>query len=429
MTRDTVGVTAPSFDGLARRGMLGLAFDPAAPACRIARIKPDGPAARAGLAPGDRLLAIDGTPVADATTARAALARTRAGANVTLTVARPDGAFTALLVPAPLPLEAEADYAVSYRSLDAGSFRLRAIVHHPAGDGPWPVVLFLAGSDTGSVERAAPDDPLRCLARDLVGAGYAVVRLERRGVGDSEGPPLADATLTDERDDYRAALRWLAAEAWCARGRVVLLGHSLGGLLAPQLCAAPEGDAVCAMMLYGVGSLPWVAYLARHLRAVGALQGLDATAIEARVARHQAMHARVLVEGRSVAEFLAAVPDARTHPGRYGLDDAGRIEGRAAAYWQEVAASPTVGPLCEAARPTLLAWGQCDWQSYRDEHEALAHTLDAARPGLAAFVEVPGADHNFALRTSREDAFARWGGGPYAPAVGEALTAWLRTLG
>ena len=421
-------MTAP-LDNLPRRGRVGLAFDPAASECRIDRVQPSGPAARAGVAPGDILLAVGDTPVADATAARAALVRCRAGVALSLTFARPHEALTVSLVPDPMPLEAEARHAVSYRAVDAGGFRLRVLVHYPQGDGPWPAVLFLAGSDLGSVERPDARDPLRCLVHDLVDAGYAVVRMERRGVGDSEGPPLADATLADERDDYRAALRWLAAEPWCAPGRVVLLGHSLGGLLAPQLCATPEGAAVRAMMLYGVGSLPWTEYLARHLRAVGALQGLDADAIDALYARHRQMHTRLLEARQSLGEFFDAVPEARAHPARYGLDHAGRIEGRCVAYWQEVPASPTIEPLCTAARPTRIAWGACDWQSYRDEHVALAEALNAVHAGLATFVEVPEADHNFALRAGRDDAFVRWGGGPYAPAVGEAFTAWLRTLG
>jgi pimeloyl-ACP methyl ester carboxylesterase len=417
------------FDGLPRQGMLGILLDPKLDEATVAAVLPDSAAARAGVALNDRVVAVGEARIHQLAAVRAALSTLRAGDTVALTVLRMGKRRRLTVLADPRAPESEVAHAVSYRAIDAGGFRLRAIVHRPQGEGPWPAVLFLAGCDLGSVERPRANDPLRCVVRDLVDAGYAVVRMERRGVGDSEGPPLADATLSDERDDYRAALRWLAAEPWCAPGRVVLLGHSLGGLLAPQLCATPEGAAVRAMMLYGVGSLPWTEYLARHLRALGELQELDDADIESRLARHQQMHAHLLVAGQSVAAFFDAVPEARAHPERYGLDPAGRIEGRCVAYWQEVAASPTIEPLCAAARPTLIAWGAYDWQSYRDEHVALAESLHVAHPGLATFVEVPEADHNFSYWQSRDSAFVRRGGAVYEPAVGEALTAWLHTLG
>ncbi len=418
-------------DGLARRGLLGLAFDDAPigpagpPGARVARVRRDSPAHRAGIAPGDLLQTVRSQPVDTPRAARAALAGPLVGTPIALTIARDGVARTVSLAPAPWPLEHEDDLAVTYRAVPAGDHRLRAVVTTPAsGAGPWPTVLWVSGCSLGSVERPAPEAPLRCLVRALGRAGFAVVRVDKRSVGDSEGPPLADATLSDERHDHAAALRFTLGQPWC--DRVFLLGHSLGGLLAPQLCAEVGPDRVAGLILYGVGSLTWAEYLARHTRAVGALRGLDPDAVDALVRRRQEAEAWLLVAGLPMEGFFAHCPAARADPGAYGIDPDGRIQGRAMGYWREVQTSPVIAPLRAAARPTLVAWGSCDWQSYRDEHLALHDALTHTHPGLSAWAEIPEADHEFAHRTSLADAFARWGGGPYAPAVDPTFLGWLK---
>jgi len=423
-------------DGLPRRGLLGIAFDDAPvvrdgavdpPGARVARVRRGSPAHRARIAPGDIVEAVRGVAVAGTQAARSALSASLVGASLPLTVSRAGVSRAVSLAPDPWPLEQEDALTVSYRALSAGTHRLRAVVTTPnTGAGPWPTVLWVSGCSLGSVERPAPDAPLRCLVRALGHAGYAVVRVDKRSVGDSEGPPLADATLSDERHDHAAALRWTLAQPWCDRDRVFLFGHSLGGLLAPQLCADLGPGTIAGMILYGVGSLSWAEYLSRHTRTVGALRGLDPAVIDAQVRRRQLAEAWLLVLGLPLADFFAHTPAARAQPEAYGLDADGRIEGRSVAYWREVQRSAVIEPLRAAARPTLVAWGACDWQSYRDEHHCLYEALAHAHPRLAHFAEVPGADHEFALRTSPADAFQHWGGGPYAPAVDTALLGWLR---
>ncbi|MEQ8968699.1 MAG: CocE/NonD family hydrolase [Azospirillaceae bacterium] len=74
--------------------------------------------------------------------------------------------------------------------------------------------------------------------------GYAGVRVDLRGSGDSEGV-LTDEYLEREMDDGRAVLAWIAAQPWCS-GKVGLFGLSWGGFNALQLAALapPEVGAV-----------------------------------------------------------------------------------------------------------------------------------------------------------------------------------------
>jgi len=65
--------------------------------------------------------------------------------------------------------------------------------------------------------------------------GYAGIRVDLRGSGDSEGV-LTDEYLQREMDDGLAILEWIAAQPWCS-GKVGLFGLSWGGFNALQIAA------------------------------------------------------------------------------------------------------------------------------------------------------------------------------------------------
>ncbi len=78
----------------------------------------------------------------------------------------------------------------------------------------------------------------------FAGHGYAAVRVDMRGNGDSDGL-MWDEYLKQEQDDALAVIAWLRDQPWCT-GRVGMIGISWGGFNGLQVAArAPEGlDAV-----------------------------------------------------------------------------------------------------------------------------------------------------------------------------------------
>ncbi len=79
--------------------------------------------------------------------------------------------------------------------------------------------------------------------------GYACLRVDMRGSGDSEGV-MRDMYAEEELSDARAVIEWIAAQPWC-NGRVAMLGTSWGGTAALQASVDPPTAlktviAVCA---------------------------------------------------------------------------------------------------------------------------------------------------------------------------------------
>jgi putative CocE/NonD family hydrolase len=69
----------------------------------------------------------------------------------------------------------------------------------------------------------------------LAGHGFACVRLDLRGTGDSEGVLTDEYTETEHRD-IEDVLAWLAEQPWCS-GRTGMLGISWGAFTALQVAA------------------------------------------------------------------------------------------------------------------------------------------------------------------------------------------------
>jgi putative CocE/NonD family hydrolase len=65
--------------------------------------------------------------------------------------------------------------------------------------------------------------------------GYAGVRLDIRGSGDSEGL-LTDEYVVQEQDDAIEAIAWIASQPWCS-GAVGMIGKSWGGFNGLQVAA------------------------------------------------------------------------------------------------------------------------------------------------------------------------------------------------
>ena len=81
----------------------------------------------------------------------------------------------------------------------------------------------------GTYERDALTHPY------LAGHGYAGVRVDLRGSGESDGL-LFDEYAQQEQDDALEVIAWLAAQPWCS-GAVGMMGISWGGFNALQVAA------------------------------------------------------------------------------------------------------------------------------------------------------------------------------------------------
>ncbi|MDJ0631263.1 MAG: CocE/NonD family hydrolase [Rhodobacter sp.] len=114
---------------------------------------------------------------------------------------------------------------------DGTKLAARIWLPEDAEDDPVPAILEYLPyrKRDGTVERDHLTHPY------FAGFGYAGVRVDMRGTGDSEGVCLGEY-LKQEQDDALAVIEWLAAQDWCS-GKVGMIGISWGGFNGLQIAA------------------------------------------------------------------------------------------------------------------------------------------------------------------------------------------------
>lgn len=130
----------------------------------------------------------------------------------------------------------------------------------PAGEGPFPTVLFVSGSGPQDRDESLMGHkPFAVIADALARRGVASLRYDDRGVGGSEGD-LMNSETASFANDAIAAIRFLETLGEVDVDALGLIGHSEGGLVGPMVAArepqldflvllAPPGEPLDRLLL------------------------------------------------------------------------------------------------------------------------------------------------------------------------------------
>ncbi len=136
--------------------------------------------------------------------------------------------------------------------------RIEGTLRIPAGSGPWPVVLIIAGSGPTDRNGNSPllpgrNDSLKLIAMELEKAGIASLRYDKRGIAASAGAGASEQDLRfgtyihdvilwvdflKERDEFSS---------------IGILGHSEGSLIGAAAALSAAGDVACFVSVAGAG--------------------------------------------------------------------------------------------------------------------------------------------------------------------------------
>ncbi len=400
---------------LPRRAFLGLALSARDGAMTVAAVSPEGAAAMAGVLPSDVLVELDGVPIHDATELQRRTRTLRVGASVTFRVIRSGEARLLSATAYELPREPLSNAELELGQVEIGEARLRTLVTVPRSRGPHPAVLFLQGFDCISCESPLdPRHPLRALVDDWAGDGLLAMRVERSGVGDSEGPPATHTDFSAELETHRAGLAALGARPDVDPERLFVFGHSLGGMVAPLIAA---GSSLAGVVAFGTSALPWHDCLLATESRRRALAGKD----DPGITRFLELHALIGRDGCTPDEARSRRPDLAP----LLADDPDLCLGRHFRFVQQLQRARLLDAWRALDVPALVMHGAFDWICSEDEGRAIVQTVNTARPGSASFLELPAIGHDLLAHGDAERCFLHPPDGRWTGEVAKASAAWM----
>ncbi|MEU7458631.1 alpha/beta hydrolase [Streptosporangium roseum] len=240
-----------------------------------------------------------------------------------------------------------------------GPLAVAGTVSLPHGPGPRAGVVLLGGG--GPFDRDATsgaNKPLKDLAWGLAGRGVAVLRFDK--VTHTHSEQVANAagfTMTDEYVPHAvAAVRLLQRQPGVDPARVFVLGHSMGGKVAPRVAAAEA--SVAGLVIMAGDTQPMHQAAIRVIRYLASLDPGPAT--------------EAAVEAFTRQAAMVAGPDLSPSTPTEAL-----LFGWPAAYWLDLRGYDPVATAAALDKPMFILQGGRDYQV------TVADDLSGWKAGLA----------------------------------------------
>jgi pimeloyl-ACP methyl ester carboxylesterase len=268
----------------------------------------------------------------------------------------------------------------------------------PRGNGPHPAVLLLTGSGAQDRnESIMGHRPFLVLADYLTRRGFAVLRMDDRGVGGSTGN-LSASTEEDLTADALAGVAYLKSRSQIDPRRIALAGHSEGGLVA-ALAASRSRDVALVVLLAAPG-IPGDQIILRQVETAVRGAGLPAGRAAESIAVQRKVLDIVLSEKddaaaleklhHTLAPMLALMPESA----RKAKENELRLA--TTKWYRSFVATDPRPALAALHAPVLALNGELDTQVRADENlAAIGAALKSGGNRDYRTMKLPGLNHLF----------------------------------
>ncbi len=382
-------------------------------------VGPGSSAAEGGIIGGDIILKLNDTAIGDATQFIGMARGFRAGDVVHVTLLRSGAEVNKSFALKPRAVETSADFEILYKSVVADSSRRRVIITRPRASGARPAILFLTGIGCGSQDNLPPDSTLAQFLYGLTRRGFVTMRVEKSGVGDSEGVPCMSpqVDLQAEVRGYVAGLKALKGYDFVDGGNVFLFGLSIGGVDAPLVAKEVPVKGVVVAETIGKS---WYEYELVNLRRQLLLRGRPYDEVERVVRRKEYCNHRLYVEGETPEQIAKDAPDCAQLPGEMLAPYT---------YMRQLVGLNLAEAWKSVEAPVLVVYGTSDFLTSLDEHQYLVDLINSFHRGRATLATIEQMDHFLARAGTMRDSMRRMedeqARDEFQPAILERVRDWL----
>jgi len=308
---------------------------------------------------------------------------------------------------------------------------LRSITRKPKGQNNLPCILLIPGYGCGSIENYASSYNGK-LINEWLKAGYAVVTIEKSGLGDSYNcEPCSEVDLATDIESFDAGYTFMEQLPFVDKNNLFIWGHSMGGVIAPEVAKRHHPKGV---MVFGTTFRPWSEFLLEmHRVQKPLLEGLSYQETETFTRKIQKIYYEFFVL-RKTREQLLQNPEYR----ELVISELGYKEGsndmwgRHWAFWPQIDSLNLAQSWQSLTCPVLILHGASDYESCSiAEPQLIKAAVNAVHPGNATMVVVPQLDHFMMKSANYEDARdhfkqQQYNKGNFNYSIAEETISWLK---
>jgi pimeloyl-ACP methyl ester carboxylesterase len=361
----------------------------------VLEVLPNSTAEKLKLKPQDVITGINKQPVSSLSQLLDPFQNFRENEQVALTIQRGKKKLTLKGKMVGRPLEKADDKTeVVYDQVKFGNGYLRIIVTKPKGSGKFPAILFIPGYNCGSIDNYNVGAYGK-LIKGWNEKGYAVMRIEKSGMGDSENTsPCTEVDMFTEIASFETGYKHLKTYSFVDTTNLFMFGHSMGGVIAPVIAEKynPKG-----VMVYGTVFRPWFEFMIDLIRKQNIMTGSDYVENEKLTRQMQTLFYEFFVLKKSPAEI--AQNPALTAIAARELDykpNNNQMWGRHYKFWQQLDELNMAQSWRNTNANVLAIWGGADWISFEeDEHTVIADLVNKYHPGKGTYLKLENTNHGF----------------------------------
>jgi photosystem II stability/assembly factor-like uncharacterized protein/pimeloyl-ACP methyl ester carboxylesterase len=308
------------------------------------------------------------------------------------------------------PYETDDNATVIYDEAPYKGGQLRVIINKPIKENKMPAMLFIPGYTCSSIDDLSNNHPYKRIVDAYVDAGYVTLRIEKSGLGDSKNtPPCESCDLLDEIENFEVGLKKLKSLPYVDTNQIIIVGHSMGGIVAPAISAK---NKVAGVVVYGTTAKSWFEYQIEMYRVQNALAGMNPIEVEQSVIAQYDLNYRYFVKKEKLEDIAKDTKADSILRTSWEYDGKGKIYSRNAEYWRQIQDYPHLENWKNTKAKVLVQFGESDFQAFsRADHQQIVNTVNYFNPGNATLMTYPSTDHFFAKSGTSQEAYNKFANG------------------
>ena len=308
------------------------------------------------------------------------------------------------------PFETDDNATVIYDEAPYKGGQLRVIINKPFKENKMPAMLFIPGYTCSSIDDLPNNHPYKRIVDAYVDAGYVTLRIEKSGLGDSKNtPPCESCDLLDEIENFEVGLKKLKSLPYVDTNQIIIVGHSMGGIIAPAISAK---NKVVGVVVYGTTAKSWFEYQIEMYRVQNALAGMNPIEVEQSVIEQYDLNYRYFVKKEKLEDIAKDANSDSVLRTSWEYDGKGKIYSRNAEYWRQIQDYPHLENWKNTTAKVLVQFGESDFQAFsKNDHQQIVNTVNYFHPGNATLMTYPSTDHYFAKSGTMQEAFDKFTNG------------------